>query len=218
MNSPDTRKSPDRRPPVTGMKTQLTRSIPSSSGISEPTSPAKENQAMDATPNPRQAVDIDTIRSYPTVGPETVAALCDEVEQLREQHAKFRALYDRNVGSLVDELDTATADIDRLKAENTLLGEALDEAVSDNAILVNAVRCKREVIEVTAELERVCRRYGIDAMPEPDPESRDRVAIRDTAADVAIEGDEAIQAAYALIQERTLMHIHASYEINVGAR
>ncbi|GAB3995339.1 hypothetical protein GCM10029992_12330 [Glycomyces albus] len=33
---------------------------------------------------PSDPVDVDAIRSYPTVGPETVAALCDEVERLRD--------------------------------------------------------------------------------------------------------------------------------------
>lgn len=33
----------------------------------------------------------------------------DEVERLREQHTKFRALYNKNVGSLVDQLDEAIA-------------------------------------------------------------------------------------------------------------
>lgn len=62
------------------------------------------------------SIDIDAIRSYPTVGPETVAALCDEVERLRDQHARFRDLAARNVANLTAELDAAYDRLDKGEA------------------------------------------------------------------------------------------------------
>lgn len=117
---------------------------------------------------PSQPVDIDAVRSYPTVGPETVDALCDEVEQLRETHAKLRALYNKNVGSLVDQLDEAheqldavTADRDRLQAAHDVTSTYLDQVISkfglDEDHDVNAVLDDPEVAAAYDALDNLLR-------------------------------------------------------------
>lgn len=88
-------------------------------------------------------VDVDAIRETVESGEVTkhraedqLIALCDEVEQLRETHAKLRALYDRNVGSLVgqldeayEQLDTVTAERDRLQAAHDVTNTHLDQVI-----------------------------------------------------------------------------------------
>lgn len=184
MRTRDTKKSPDRRPPVTGMKAQVTEPISSGSGVSEPSTLGKEAQLMNTTDNPRQDLNLEAIRAKRAedilnvgeatddctecgdpAGPSGLCNDCNdddgqaddaaqerdeapaEVERLREMHAKLRALYDRNVGSLVDQLDEATNANDRLAAENTLLGEALDDAIAENARLAAEVERFRNMID-----------------------------------------------------------------------
>lgn len=161
-------------------------------------------------------VDVDGIRETVESGEVTkhraedqLTALCDEVEHLRAELARSRQAHTDEVAEILAETDAET---DRLTAENTLLGEALDEAVSDNTILVGAFRARREVVAICDELEETCLRYGIDpdADLEPDPEA-DRAH---AAADKAIDADDEISKAYDLIQERIRGHIRAAYDAN----
>ncbi|THV43466.1 hypothetical protein [Glycomyces buryatensis] len=93
--------------------------------------------------NSTQPVDLDAVRETVESGEVTkhraedqLIELCAEVEQLRETHAKLRALYDRNIGSLVDQLDeaheqldTVTAERDRLQAAHDVTSTYLDEVI-----------------------------------------------------------------------------------------
>lgn len=71
-------------------------------------------------------VDIDAIRETVESGEVTkhtaedqLIELCDEVERVRQMHAKLRALYDRNVGNLVDQLDKAHKQLDKATKKAT---------------------------------------------------------------------------------------------------
>ena len=73
-------------------------------------------------------VDIEAIRETVESGEVTkyraedqLLELCDEVERLRETHAKLRALYDNNVASLIGQLDAAHDVNDRIIAVNARL-------------------------------------------------------------------------------------------------
>lgn len=74
------------------------------------------------------SVDIKAIRETVESGEVTkhraedqLIELCDEVEQVREMHAKLRALYDKTVSSLIGQLDGADEENDRLRAVNARL-------------------------------------------------------------------------------------------------
>jgi hypothetical protein len=66
-------------------------------------------------------LDVEAVRSLPAIDAEVVTALCDELESLRESHAKLRALYDRNMASLINDADELDAANVRLKDRNVEL-------------------------------------------------------------------------------------------------
>ncbi|MFG3340582.1 hypothetical protein [Glycomyces sp. NPDC048151] len=76
-----------------------------------------DNQTAEARQGWREDghVDVDAIREIVESGEVTkhraedqLLALCDEVERVREMHAKLRAFHDKNVGALIDQLDAST--------------------------------------------------------------------------------------------------------------
>lgn len=79
-------------------------------------------------------VDLAAIRETVESGEVTkhraedqLIELCDEVERTREMHAKLRALHNKTVASLIEDLDAATDDNDRLRGVNARLAARVVE-------------------------------------------------------------------------------------------